>query len=75
MFDRSYERTDVSFFSDFSADVINLTAASFSLEIKSIGQLPLCFINIFGMYILSSASVKKGCRRASAADILNYGYF
>ena len=49
IFDLSYERTDVSFFYDLSADVMNFTAASFSLEIKSIGQLPLCFIIIFGM--------------------------
>lgn len=75
MLDLSYERTDVSFFSDFKADVMNLTAASFSFDIKSIGQLPLCFIIILGIYILSSASVKYGCFNAYAADILNYGSF
>ena len=49
MLDRSYDRTIVSFFYDFWVDVMNLTAASFSLEMRSIGQLPLCLIRIFGM--------------------------
>lgn len=71
MFERSYDRTKVSFFYDFNVDVINFTAASFSFEIKSVGQLPLCFINIFGMNILSSFYVKYGCLKASAADILD----
>lgn len=75
MFERSYERTYVSFFSDLCADVMNFTAASFSFEIKSMGQLPLCFISILGINILSSVSVKKGCRRASAAVILSSGSF
>lgn len=55
--ERSYVLTIDSFFSDL-AIVMNLTAASFSLEMSSTGQLPLCFIKIFGIYILSSESVK-----------------
>ncbi len=75
MLERSYDRTKVSFFYDFSVEVINFTAAQFQFEIKSVGQLPLCFINILGMNILSSFYVKYGCLKASAAVILDQGSF
>jgi hypothetical protein len=71
---RSYDFT-IDYFLSFDAVVMNLTAASFSFEIKSTGQLPLCFIKILGTYILSSESVKYGCLSAYAAEILSSGSF